>query len=144
MLMHPAALQCGNTGAALLQNFVICKHFQEGIDLIRLADQLKHHAVRRKVDDLGLVDAGDLPQLAAVVHIGCYLQQQQFPFQRFFAVQHEHLTGNFQPFGLQDQLAECLFVAGDGNGDAADRRVVGSRNGQAVNVEAASANTFFW
>ena len=29
MLMHPAALQCGNTGAALLQNFVICKHFQK-------------------------------------------------------------------------------------------------------------------
>ena len=47
MLMHPAALQCGNTGAALLQNFVICKHFQEGIDLIRLADQLELGGVGR-------------------------------------------------------------------------------------------------
>ena len=46
MLMHPAALEGGDAGAALLQDLIIREHFQEGVDLIRLADQLKHHAVR--------------------------------------------------------------------------------------------------
>ena len=81
MLMHPAALQCGDAGAALLQNVIVLKHQEEGIQLFGLADQLKHHAVRRKVDDLGLVDVCDLPQLGPVVDVGLDLEEQQLPQQ---------------------------------------------------------------
>ena len=62
--------------------------------------------------DLCFVDAGDLPQLCAVVHVRFHLEQQQLPLQRFFAVQHEHLPGDFQTLGLQYQLLQSLFVAG--------------------------------
>ena len=139
VLVHPAPFQRRDAGTALLQDVVILKHFQEGVDLLGLADELEDHAVRRKIDDLGLVDAGDLPQLGAVADIGFHLQQQQLPLQRIFVVQHEDLPGDLQPLGLQDQLAEGLFVAGDGDGDAADGGVVGSRDREAVDVEASAA-----
>ena len=48
VLVHPAPLQRGHAGAALLQNFIVLKHFEERIDLFRLADELKHHAVRER------------------------------------------------------------------------------------------------
>ena len=67
------------------QDVVILKHFQEGVDLLGLADELEDHAVRRKIDDLGLVDAGDLPQLGAVADVGFHLQQQQLPLQTAFS-----------------------------------------------------------
>ena len=54
-------------------------------------------------------------------------------------VQHEDLTGDFQTLGLEDELLELLFVAVDGDGDAADGGIVGGRNRQAVDVEAAAA-----
>ncbi len=71
MLMHSAALERGDAGAALLQDLDSPRHeLQEGVDFVGLADQFKDHAVRRQVDDLGLVDVGDLPQLGAVGDIG--------------------------------------------------------------------------
>ena len=85
VLVHPAPLQRGHAGAAQLQNFIVLKHLEERIDLFRLADELKHHAVRGKINDLGFVDAADLPQLRAVVDVSLYLQQQQLPLQGFVA-----------------------------------------------------------
>ena len=41
VLVLAAALQCGDAGAAKLKNVVILKHCEEGIDLVRLAGQLK-------------------------------------------------------------------------------------------------------
>ena len=82
MLVHPAALQCSNAGAALLKDVVALEHFQESVQLVRPADEFKDHAVRGKIDDLCLVDAGDLPQLCAVVHVRFHLEQQQLPLQR--------------------------------------------------------------
>ena len=139
VLVHPAALQRGHTGAALLQDLVVRQDLEERVHLFRAAGQLQHHAVGRKINDLCLVDAGDLPQLTAVVDIGSHLEQQQLPLQRVLVVQHEHLPGHFQPLGLEDELAQRLFIAGDGHGDAADRRVVGGGHRQAVDVEAAAA-----
>ena len=62
VLVLAATLQCGDAGAAKLKNVVIPKHCEEGINFVRLAGQLKDHAVGRQVDDLGLVNAGNLPQ----------------------------------------------------------------------------------
>ena len=95
MLVHSAAFQRRDAGAALFQDLVVLEHLQEGVDLVRLADQFKHHAVRRQVNDLGLVNVGDLPQLGAVVHVGRHLEQQQFPLEGLVLVQHEHLPGHF-------------------------------------------------
>jgi len=73
VLVLAATLQCRDAGAAKLKNVVILKHCEEGINLVRLAGQLKDHAVGRQVDDLGLVNAGNLPQGGAVPGIARYL-----------------------------------------------------------------------
>ena len=68
-----AALQRRDAGAAELQNVVALEHGQKGVDFVRLAGQLKNHAVGRQVDDLCLVNAGNLPQLGAVLVVALYL-----------------------------------------------------------------------
>ena len=73
MLVLAAAFQRGHAGAAELQNVVALKHRQEGVNLVRLAGQLKNHTVGRQVNDFGLVDAGNLPQLGAVLVVTFYL-----------------------------------------------------------------------
>ena len=73
MLMHPAPLEGGDAGAALLEDLVVGHELQEGIDLLRAARQLKDHAVGRQVDDLCLVNAGNFPQLGAVLGVALYL-----------------------------------------------------------------------
>jgi hypothetical protein len=55
MLVHPAALQCSNAGAALFKDVVALEHFQKCVQLVRPADQFKHHAARKKKQ---LEDAG--------------------------------------------------------------------------------------
>ena len=139
VLVHPAAFQRGDAGAAQFEDGVIREHLQEGVDLFGLADQFKDHAVRGQVDDLGLVDAAHLPQLRAVVDIGGDLEQQQLPLQRVLVVEHEDLAGDFQPLGLENELVQLLFGAGHRDRDTADGGIVGGGNGQAVDVEAAAA-----
>ena len=73
MLMHPAALEGGDAGAALLQDLIVRHELQEGVDLLGTARQLKDHAVGRQVDDLCLVNAGNLPQIGAVLGVALYL-----------------------------------------------------------------------
>ena len=73
------------------------------------------------------------------MHVGRHLEQQQFPLEGLVLVQHEHLPGHFQTLSLEDELLQGPVVTGDGQGDAADGRVVGGRNGQGVDVEAAAA-----
>ena len=73
VLVLAAALQRGDAGAAELQNVVALEHGQKGVDLIRLAGQFKNHAVGRQGDDLCLVNAGNLPQLGAVLGVALYL-----------------------------------------------------------------------
>ena len=49
MLVHPAALQCSNAGAALFKDVVTLEHFSKKcVQLVRSADEFKHHAVRGK------------------------------------------------------------------------------------------------
>ena len=48
MLMHPAALEGGDAGAALLQDLIVRHELQEGVDLLGTARQLKDHAVGRQ------------------------------------------------------------------------------------------------
>ena len=136
MLVHTAALEGGDAGAALFQDGVILKHPQEGVDLFGLAGQLKDHAVGGQVDDLGLVDVCDLLQFGPVGDVGRHLEQQQLPLQRVLVVQDKDLVGDLQPLGLQQQLVQLAAVAEDGDGDAADGGIVGGRDGQAVDVEA--------
>ena len=57
MLVHPAALQCSNAGAALFKDVVTLEHFQKCVQLVRPADEFKHHAVRGKINDLCFADA---------------------------------------------------------------------------------------
>ena len=121
MLMHPAPLEGGDAGAALLEDLVVGHELQEGVDLLGAARQLKDHAVRRQVDDLCLIDTGDLPQLGAVGDIRPDLEQEQLPLEGGGLVEHEDLTGDFQPLGLEDELLQLLLRARDGYGDAADR-----------------------
>ena len=139
MLMHPAALEGGDAGAALLQDLIVRHELQEGVDLLGTARQLKDHAVGRQVDDLCLVDTGDLPQLCAVGDICHHLEQEQLPLESGGLVEYEDLTGDFQTLGLKDELLQLLFGTRDGNGDAADCGVIGGRNGQAVDIEASAA-----
>ena len=73
VLVLAAALQSSDAGAAKLQDVIALEHRQESVDFIRLAGQLKYHAVRRQVDDFRLVDAGNLPQLGAVLVVAGYL-----------------------------------------------------------------------
>src|SRR5699024_4520166 len=67
------------------------------------------------------------------------LQKQQLPLQAVVLVQLKDLAGHFQPVGLQKQLGDGVLVAVGGDGDAADVGVVGGRDRQAVDVEAAAA-----
>ena len=105
----------------------------------RAAGQFKHHRVRRKINDLGFIDRSDFPHFGTLGGIAGHFQQQQFPLQALIRGQFKYLAGHFQPLGLQNQLADGGIVAMQGNGNAADRRVVGGGNRQAVNVEAAAA-----
>ena len=67
------------------------------------------------------------------------LEQQQLPLQSVLTVEDEDLTGDLQPLGLEDELAQLLIGAGHRHRDAADGGVIGGRDGQAVDVEAAAA-----
>ena len=136
VLVHAAALDGGDAGAAHFQNMIVLEHQQEGVDLAGAAGHFKDHAVGREVDDLGFVDAGDLPQFGTAVHVGRHLQQQQFPLQAVVGVQFKDLAGDFQTVGLQQQLGDGILVAVGGDGDAADGGVVGGGDRQAVDVEA--------
>ena len=42
VLVHPAALQGGHTGAALLKDLVICQDLEERVHLFGAAGQLQH------------------------------------------------------------------------------------------------------
>ena len=138
MLMLAAAFQRRDTGAAEFEDLVTGEHLQKGVDLFRLAGQLKDHAVGRKVDDFGFVDARNLAQFGALAGIAGHFEQQQLALQAVFGDELKHLAGYFEPLGLQDQLVDVAVVAVGCHSDPADGRVVGGRDGQAVNVEAAA------
>ena len=89
-----------------------------------------------QVDDLGLVDAGDLVELGPVGGGGRHLDEQQLPLQAVVGVQPGDLAGLLQTGGLLDDLIQHLFIVVDHHGDAGDGGVVGGRHGEAVDVEA--------
>jgi len=115
------------------------QQLDQRVDLVLGARHLDHVGAVRDVDDLAAEDVDDVHHLAARPLVGVHLDEHELALDVLGAREVGELDDRDQLVELLLDLLEHLVVAARDEGDARDRRVHRLGDGEALDVEAASA-----